>query len=324
LSRKQVSQSIQVVVAVILLFLLPLIISEMKIHLLIEIFIFSLFAVSFNLLMGSCGLSPFGHAAFFGVGAYTAALMFNNLPGTPLIIVLVVVAFSGLVTSLIIGFFCIRTSGIYFALLSFAFQMFLFAVALKWRAVTNGDDGMGVIRPALYLPGIGKLSLMNIYNLYYVTLVCVGLGIAACYFFLKTPLGNAVVCMRENSVRASFLGYNAFLTKLIVFSFSGLIAALSGCLFVLFNEFVATSVIDANMSFSVVLMTVIGGTGVFLGPILGVAFYLLFQNWISSLTTYWWFFLGIVFIVVVLYMDGGLVGLFKNKRLPFRLSKEEK
>jgi branched-chain amino acid transport system permease protein len=315
MSRKRVLRFSLIVGVVVLLLLTPLIFTEMKVHLATEILVFSLFAVSYNLLAGSCGLYPFGHAAFFGVGGYSTALLFNHLPTTPLVVVLIVAMFSGLITSLVIGFFCLRVRGVYFALLSFAFQMFLYAVALKWRAVTHGDDGMGVTRPELFVPALGKISLISIYNLYYVILICVALGILACYFFLKTPLGNAVVCMRENDLRASFLGYDAFLTKWVAFCFSGLVAALAGSLFVLFQEFVATSVIDANTSFTVLLMTVIGGTGSFLGPVLGVVFYILFQNWLSSLTNYWWLFLGITFIVVVLYAQGGLVSLLKREWL---------
>ncbi len=296
-------------VAVVLI-ILPFIIPVMKLHLLAEILIFSLFAISYNLLAGSCGLSPFGHAAFFGVGGYATALILNYSTKTPIAVVLSVAVASGLIASLIIGFFCVRTKATYFALLSLAFQMFLYAVALQWRTVTKGDDGMGVMRPELYFPGLGNISLVDIHNLYYIILIGVGLGIAVCYFLLKTPLGNAAVCIRENDQRAAFLGYNVFLTNWIVFSISGSVAALAGALFVIFQEFVATSIIDTNMSFTVVVMTIIGGTGKFVGPVLGVLFYVLFQNWLSSLTTYWWFFLGLTFILVVLYLKEGLVGLF--------------
>lgn len=306
------------------LLLLPVILPEMKVHLAIEVLIFALFAISFNLLLGSCGLLAFGHAALFGVGAYAAALIFNHIPGTPLAITLLIAAFAGFLTAVLIGFFCVRLSGTYFALLTLAFQMFLFAVALKWRAVTNGDDGMGVIRPEIYLPGFGKLSLMNIHNLYYVTLVVVVLGIIAAYLFLKTPLGNAVMCMRENDERASFLGYNVFLTKLTVFSFSGLLAGLAGGVYVLFQEFVATTAINVSMSFTIVLIVIIGGTGRFLGPVLGAAFFLLFQDWISDVTIYWWLFMGIFFIVVVLYLEGGLISLFNLDRIRLLISRQEK
>jgi branched-chain amino acid transport system permease protein len=135
-------------IVVILLFLLPQMLPEIYVHLVTEILVYALFAVSFNLLFGYSGLLPFGHAALFGVGAYVAALIFKYYPNVPLLLTFVVATFSGLVPGLVIGFFCVRLKGAYFALITLAFQMFLFAVALRWRSITYGDDGMGVTRPS--------------------------------------------------------------------------------------------------------------------------------------------------------------------------------
>lgn len=311
----RVSKIIWGIIAAILLLIIPRVLPEIRIHLATEILIYALFAVSFNLLFGYAGLLSFGHAALFGVGAYTAALILNHIPEMHLLLTLSIAGLSGLIAGIFIGFFCVRLRGAYFALLTLAFQMFLFAVALKWRSLTNGDDGMGVIRPELHLPAIGSVSMMNISNFYYLTLSIVALGIFACYLFLKTPLGNSVMCMHENDVRASFLGYSVFLTNLTTFSASGLLAGLAGGLFVLFQEFVATGCLDINMSMTLVLMVIIGGTGHFFGPILGVACYLIFQDWISSLTNYWLILMGITFVIIVLYLEGGLISLFKFDRL---------
>jgi branched-chain amino acid transport system permease protein len=223
-----------------------------------------------------------------------------------------------------IGFFCVRLKGAYFALISLAFQMFLFALAWKWRDVTRGDDGMGIVRPALQLPGVESISMMNINNLYYFTLIIIALGILACYLFLKTPLGNSVMCMRENELRASFLGYRPFLTKFTVFWFSGIFAAIAGALFVLFTEFMGTNSIDINMSMAAIFMVLIGGAGHFLGPVLGAAFYTVFQDWISSLTKHWWLIMGIFFIVVILYLQGGLISILRSERIRFWLGGQGK
>lgn len=317
MSRQRAFQFGLGTVAAAFLLFFPVILSEIKIQIATEILIFALFAISFNLLLGYAGLLAFGHAALFGVGAYTTALILNHFFNIPLLVTLLIAGLAGFVTSIIIGCFALRSRGVYFALISFAFQMFLFAVALKWRSLTKGDDGMGILRPAVHLPGLGTLSLMNINNLYYLILFLVVLGITACYLFLKTPLGNAVVCMRENDTRAAFLGYNVFLTKLAVFSASGFLAGLAGGLFAVFHEFVATNCIDASMFFNIVLMTVIGGTGHFLGPVLGATFFLVFQDWISSLTKHWWLLMGMVFILVVLYLEGGLINLFNLEKIRF-------
>src|SRR3990172_1837335 len=228
-------------IAIILLLLLPQFLPLIYIHLATEILIYALFAVSFNLLFGYGGLLPFGHVALFGVGAYVAALIFKHFPGMYLPLTLLLTALSGVPIAAIIGFFCLRLKGAYFALISLAFQMFLYAIAMKWRSLAYGDDGMTVNRPDLYLPVLGNLSIRSIENVYYLTLVIVAIGILACYLFLKTPLGNSFVCMRERDIRASYLGYDVFLTRFTVFSASGILAALAGGLFVFFEEFVATS-----------------------------------------------------------------------------------
>ena len=308
-------------VLAVFLLLVPHLLPEIYVHLSTEILIYALFAVSFNLLFGYGGLLPFGHAAIFGVGAYVAALIFKHYAGMPLLLTLAVTTLSGAVAAGFIGFFCVRLKGAYFALLTLAFQMFLFAVALKWRTLTYGDDGMTVPRPDLNLLVLGKVSMRDIDNVYYLTLVVVALGIWVCYLFLKTPLGNSVVAVKEKDIRASFLGYNAFLTRYVAFVVAGTLASVAGGLFAFFQEFVATSAMDLNMSITCVFMAIIGGTGHFFGPVLGAAFYLVFQDWISSLTKHWWIVMGVLFVLVVLYLQGGLISLFKMERVKSILRK---
>jgi branched-chain amino acid transport system permease protein len=317
MSRAKAIQSGLTALIIILLLLLPRLLPEMYVHRLTEVLIYALFAVSFNLLFGYAGLLPFGHAAGFGVGAYTAALIFKNYPAMPLLATLPIALLVTLVAVAIIGLFCVRLKASYFALISLSFQMFLLTIVMKWRSLTYGDDGLTVNRPDLALSFLGTISLRNINNLYYFTLVLVALGIAACYLFLKTPLGNAVVCTRERDVRASFLGYNVFLTRYAAFLLAGVVSGLSGSLFVLYQEFLSTACLNVNMSMSAAFMTVIGGAGTFFGPVLGAAFYILFQDWVSSLTVHWWMLMGIIFVIIVMYMKGGLISLFPAEK--FRL-----
>jgi len=312
-----------IAVAVVIL-LVPFLFPEIGIHLAVEVLIYALFAVSFNVLLGYCGMLPFGHAAFFGVGGYTVALILRNFPGTPLLLTFLMAALLALVIGASIGFFCVRLSGAYFSLISIASQMFLFAVALKWRSLTSGDDGMTFTRPELHLPILGGISMRSVVNIYYFTLIVVAVAILACYLFLKTPLGNSLVCIREKENRASFLGYNVFLTKLAAFLASSILGGLAGGLFSFFQAFVGPSFIDINMSMVVVVMTVIGGKRHFLGPVLGAAFYVVFQDWMSSLTNYWMIVLGITFIVIVLYAEGGLISLFENERVRLWVSRLKK
>jgi branched-chain amino acid transport system permease protein len=314
MSRARLLQAGLIAIIVVFLLVLPKLLPEMYVHRITEVLIFALFAVSFNLLFGYAGLLPFGHAAGFGVGAYTAALIFKNYPEVPLLATLLIALLATLVAVSIIGLFCVRLKASYFALISLSFQMFLLTIVMKWRSLTYGDDGLTVNRPDLALSFLGTISLKGINNLYYFTLILVAFGIAACYLFLKTPLGNAVICTREKDIRASFLGYNVFLTRYAAFLVAGVVSGLSGTLFVVYQEFLATSCLNVNMSMSAAFMTVIGGAGTFFGPVLGAAFYVLFQDWVSSLTVHWWMLMGIIFVLIVMYLKGGLISLFPTER----------
>jgi branched-chain amino acid transport system permease protein len=315
MGRVRIYQFVAGLVCVALLVLLPSLLSEARINLASEVLIYALFAISFNLLFGYTGILPFGHAAVFGIGAYCTGLIFNHFPNMHLLLTMLIVALAGLVGGGFIGLFVARLKGAYSALLSLAFQMFLFAVALKWRTLTNGDDGMGALAPALYLPVFGTISMAKISTVYYFALIVAAIGIVACYFFLKTPLGNSLVVIREKEARASFLGYDVYLTKLIAFSASGVLGALAGALFVVHQSFVSTSCLDMSLALSACLMVVIGGSGAFLGPVLGAAFYMVFQDTISRLTQHWGILMGVLFIVVVLYFQEGFISLFKTERI---------
>lgn len=314
MSRLRTYQIVGIFLILGFFLLAPKILPEMKIHLLVEILIYALWAVAFNLLFGHGGLLAFGFGAPFGVGAYAAALIFRDFAGIPLLLTLVIVCGVGFATGLLIGSLSVRLKGAYFALITFGFQMFLYAIALKWYSLTKGDDGFGASRPSLAVPFLGDISLAPISHVYYFTLIIVSLAIVGTYFFQKTPLGNSIALVRENDVRPPFLGYNVYLTRLTVFSVSCLLAALAGGLFVFFNEFVSTAVIDMNVSMIVLLMVIIGGSEKFLGPILGAAFYVLVQNWLSSMTNRWFLVMGAIFILVVMYLEGGLISLFQSKQ----------
>jgi branched-chain amino acid transport system permease protein len=292
------------------LYALPWVLDTIRLRMAIEILYFGLFAVSFNLLFGYAGLLSFGHAATFGVGGYALGLLLKYQPGIPFLIdVALAVAVGGL-AGLIIGLFCVRLRGTYFALLTLAFSQFLFAVAFKWRSVTRGDDGLSVQVGNIALPGIGTLRLGNPRDFYLLELTIVLLCLWAAWRFTRTPLGNAVVLMRENDERAAFLGYSVFGTKLIVFTVATTLAAVAGALFAAFQRIVSPAALDLPISTEVVFMAVLGGTGTFLGPFLGATVYMLFQDWLSKTTERWPFFLGMTFVVMILYAHSGLIGLF--------------
>lgn len=307
--RKFVLKGIVILVCLSAIALVPQILPVIHINMLIEIAFFSLFAVSFNMLFGYGGLLSFGHAAYFGIGAYAMALLLKHTPGIPLLLLFLLGGIAGGLGGLLAGFFCVRLKRAYFALLTLAFNQFFFAVALKWRSLTGGDDGMSLKRPDLDLPGLGLISMGKVAHIYYLVVTVVLLCILVQWYLTKTPFGNAVRAIKENDERADFVGYHVFLTRLSLYTISAFFAGIAGSLFAFFQGFVSTGAIDAQMSMQVTFMTFIGGVGAFFGPILGTGVYLYFTDWVSRITDRWEFFLGVLFILLVMYARTGLVGL---------------
>jgi branched-chain amino acid transport system permease protein len=298
--------------ALVALYALPWLLDIVRLRMAIEILYFGLFAVSFNLLFGYAGLLSFGHAATFGVGGYTVGLALKHIAGLPLPAALALGALAGALGGVVIGFFCVRLRGTYFALLTLAFSQFLYAVALKWRSVTRGDDGLSVAVPDISLPGVGMLRTAQPSHFYWLALTVVLLSLWATWRFTRTPLGNAVLLMRENDERAAFLGYSVMGTKLIVFTFAATLAAVAGGLFAAFQRLISPTSLDLPIGTEVVFMAVLGGTSTFLGPFLGAIVYILLQDWLSRTTERWPFLLGLLFVLMVLYAHTGLTGLFSR------------
>ncbi|MEW6533821.1 MAG: branched-chain amino acid ABC transporter permease [Thermodesulfobacteriota bacterium] len=292
----------------------PRILTVVQVRMLTEIVYFSLFAVSFNLLFAYAGLLSFGHSAYFGLGAYVTAISLKHVPGMPFFAAILLGAIAGAVGGAIIGFFCVRRKGSYFALLTLAFNQFLWAIAWKWREITGGDDGIGGIVPKKPVDlGIFSVDFTQVGSKYYLTLFLVTICLALGWYLIRTPFGNTVKAVKGNEERASFLGYDVNRSKLLIFTLAAFFAGVSGSLFALFQDFVAPSAISLGMSTEVLFMAFLGGTGSFFGPILGAAIFVYFTDWISSITERWEFILGVLFIVLVLYFHQGFIGLVPAK-----------
>lgn len=313
--NRSVLKGIGIALCLGLIALFPYLLPVVHINMLIEVAFFSLFAVSFNLLFGYGGLLSFGHAAYFGIGAYTVALTLKHAAGFPLLPVLLLGGVAGGLGGLLAGVFCVRLKGAYFALLTMAFNQFFFAIALKWRSLTGGDDGMSLKRPDLYVPGLGAIPMNKIAHVYYLVVVIVLLCIFIQWYLTRTPFGNAIRAVKENDERAGFIGYDVFLTRLSLYAVAAFFAGMAGSLFALFQGFVSTGCIDAASSMHVMFMTFIGGVGSFLGPVLGTGVYLYFTDWVSRITDRWEFVLGVLFILLVLYARTGLVGILSMRRV---------
>jgi branched-chain amino acid transport system permease protein len=287
----------------VLLAFLPLLLSEYLLSLAITMVIYSLFAVSYNMLFGYAGLLSFGHAAYFGVGAYVAIIMYKFFH-LPLLLGLLGAGVSGALIGGCFGIFLSRFRGMAFALLTVAFNQFIFTTAEKWRAVTGGDDGMAGQRPDL-----GSINMLSQVNWYYLVVCIVVLCIAYCYFFTKTPLGRLNMYMRENEERAGFIGYNTYASKLLVYVICTFFAGLAGGLASAYQEFVSTNFVHLDKGADVLIMTFVGGSGVFWGPILGVCFLTYIADMLSSLTKHWRIIQGVMFIALVMFAPQGISGL---------------
>jgi branched-chain amino acid transport system permease protein len=317
---KQKYITIITIVAIVALFVagffMPHILKQYNLNMLTEIIIFALFAVSFNLLLGYAGLLSFGHAMFFGLGAFMTAIAIINFPGLSLWNAVLIGVAATIVVGAVIGGLLLRTKGAYFALLTLAFNSLFYAIATKWHSVTGGDDGLSITRPDLGL-GFTSVSMANMTNFFYLTLIVIGAGILFCWYFTHTAMGKTVLLMRENEDRMKMLGYNTNISRLILFIFTGAVAGLAGSFYTLHFQFVSISAISLDMGTAVLLMAFVGGTKTFWGPILGAFVYIILQNYLSTLTDRWPLVMGFIFILMVLFIPGGLSEVITNIRQRF-------
>jgi branched-chain amino acid transport system permease protein len=302
---------------ILLLFILaawmPLLIRKYHLNMLTEIIIFALYAVSYNLLLGYAGLLSFGHAMFFGTGAFTVAVGLIHIPGLSLPGAILLAVGATTAVGFVTGGLLLRHKGSYFALLTLAFNSLFYAVATKWHTITGGDDGLSITRPDLNL-GIFSVKMASLTNFYYLTLVIIGAAIVFCWYFTRTAMGQTVVLMRGNEERMKFLGYNTNISRLILFTFTGAVAGLAGAFYTLHFQFVSQTAISVDMTTTVLLMTFVGGTGTFWGPMIGAFVYIILQNYLSDITDRWPLFMGLIFVVMVLVIPGGFSQIAQSLR----------
>jgi branched-chain amino acid transport system permease protein len=285
--------------------ILPFAVKQYHLNMLTEIIIFALYAVSYNILLGYAGLLSFGHAMFFGLGAFVAAISVIHLGDISFLSCVLLAVGATTLVGLAVGGLLIRLKGAYFALLTLAFNSLLYAVATKWSSVTGGDDGLSITRPAVNL-GFALLKVDTVTSFYYLTFIIIGAMIVFCWYFTYTAMGQTILLMRENEERMKFLGFDTALSRLILFTFTGAVAGLAGAFYTLHFQFVSTSAISLDMATMVLLITFVGGTGTFWGPILGAFVYIILQNYLSDITDRWPLIMGIIFILMVLFTPGGL------------------
>jgi branched-chain amino acid transport system permease protein len=275
-----------------------------------DVAILALFAVSLNLLLGYTGLVSFGHAAYFGIGAYTTGILMKKV-GVPFLLAFPAGGVLAALFALVFGFFCVRLTKIYFAMLTLAFAQIVWAVCFKWNDVTGGEQGMPEIPyPDIawmaHLPLTGGLRTSD--HFYLLTVVVV----AACFWILRrivgSPFGCILTAIRENAERAEFIGVNVRRWELLAFVIAGAFGGLAGGLFGIFNRGVFPDFAYWPKSSEVLIMTILGGIGYFYGPAIGALVLLVLNQQITSYTEYWPFILGTILIVLLFAFPGGIVG----------------
>jgi branched-chain amino acid transport system permease protein len=273
--------------------------------LLVEGLIFSVFALSLNLLLGYAGLPSLGHAAYFAAGAYAAGLVTVHVTSSFWIGALAGIGVSALLGAAF-GLLALRAKGVYFLMITLALAQIAWAVAFSWRPVTGGDDGLrGIGRPDL---GIAVINLAETSAFYLFALVAFAAAFLLMRAILRSPFGRTLPGIQESSARMDALGYNVWAHKYIAFVLSAAFAGFAGVLFVYYKGFVSPEAASIVVSAEVMLMVILGGAGTLVGPIVGAFTIILMSNIVSGYTARWTLILGLLYVLVVLLAPGGLVG----------------
>jgi branched-chain amino acid transport system permease protein len=305
------ANSIYCLIAAFLL-LLPLVYDSRSLFILLtQVFIFSIFAMSYDLLLGYTGIVSFGHAMFFGIGAYSIGIFMKQFEPTALNFVLAIlttILLTGII-SFFVGLLTLRLKSHFYAMLTLSLSGLFLVLAEKWRTMTYGNDGFTFRVPDF---------LKDRTDYYFICL----LSMIAIFFILKrfteSPLGRVLQAIRENEQRTESLGYQVLHYKIIASVFSGIIAGLAGILYSISLRFVNTSVFSMDITIDALLMTIIGGVGTLVGAIIGAGLIEFAHHWLTALAKEHWIFerwlifFGIIYILVVMFFPLGILGTLKS------------
>jgi len=274
-----------------------------------RVLVLGLAAMSLNFLLGFTGVLSFGHAAYFGLGAYGTGLALKLLThSTPLALLLGVLL--GGVAGALLGALIVRRRGVYFAMVTIAFGQVFYFIAFRWNTLTGGDDGLrGFERQPLDF-GVWTADILHKPVLfYYFVLATFALAAAGMGLLLRSPFGRTLLAIRENERRARFLGIPVEQHIWLSFTVSCFFVSLAGGLNALLNNFADPTMLNYTQSGEIVIMIVLGGMRSFWGPLLGAAVFVVLQDYLSSLTTNWMSFLGAIFVLMVLFFPRGVLGM---------------
>ena len=278
----------------------------------VEILIWSIYALAFNLVLGTAGLPSFGHGAYFGVGAYAFGLaQFNLVPN--LWVCLGVAVLAAALAGLIVGLFISHRRGIYYAFLTIAFGQIFWTIAIKAYPITGGEDGLlRIARPPADF-GVISFDLKDNVAFYFFVLLLFAIVVMALWRLVNSPYGRVLAAIRQSETRAAHLGYHVWLYKLSIFAISAAFSGLAGGLFAMAQLSAFPDVMSLNQSGLIVMMTLVGGGLVsFWGPVVGVVVFLIARDVIGALTNAWMLYFGLMFVLLVLFRPEGIAGLVKT------------
>ncbi len=283
-------------------------------YLALEIMIWMIFALGYNLLLGYGGLPSFGHGAFFGVGAYAFGLLQLKF-GLGLVAGLAGAVLVAALAGAVVAAFISHRRGIYYALLTIAFGQVLWFIAFKWHSVTGGEDGLLNIKRAPLELGFATIPLDSNTALYYFTLAMFVLVVVFLYRLIHSPFGRVLQAVKQNEVRAAFLGHHTWRYKFTAFVISTAVAGMAGALFAMAQQSAYPNVMSLHNSGFVVMMVLIGGGLVsFWGPVIGAAFFILARDLLGAYTETWLLWYGLTFMAMVLFKPEGIAGIWQSIR----------
>jgi branched-chain amino acid transport system permease protein len=274
-----------------------------------KVLLFAIFAMSLDILLGYTGLWSFGHAAFFGIGAYAVGLFTIKVQNNFWLALAVTLVATAILAALF-GFLVLRAQGVYFMMLTLALAQVVWGIAFKWRSVTGGDDGL----PAILRPDLSPLPISVVTTTSFYTMTAIVFIVLTLLMFLitRSPFGQTLEGIRENEVRMSAMGYNVWLHKYLAYVLSGVFAGCAGMMFAYYNGIVSPTDVSVVRSAEALLMVVLGGSGTLFGSIVGAAVVVLLQNLVGIYTERWLSVLGIVYVLTVLFAPQGVYVLIQR------------
>lgn len=293
------TKSLWVIIGLVILFLFPVFLDRFYIYLAAIILLTGLCATSLNFVLGYGGAFQFHHAVFYGVGAYSAALMVLKSGLSPWLGFIVGPSVAAIL-GFIIGLICVRLSKLYFGMLQISLGSLVWAIVYRWYSFTGGDDGIHGIP----LPDI--ISSPN--GAYYFTLIVTSVSMFILYRMIKSPFGSALQGIRDNPVRSEMIGVNVRQQQLLALTIAGFFGGVAGSLFVVVDNTVFPDMMFWTVSLELVIMCLLGGWLSFLGPIVGAAIIVILRTYVSGVTVYWALVLGIIMMLVIFFLPNGVLG----------------